>query len=228
VGFEQMMTLDPKERVGDLAVAAADDLGHGDLGVVVADPPGHAAEEGEGADVSLQERLSALAREGAAEGGIRVRHGHDEQGDFGRRPVERDLRLAEVDLGLAGSVGQRDEDLGAGAPPGADGVLDDGQTSGVAVLVAEPLEDAPGGVALLPGGLLVVLEDLVDDGEEGIELGPGSRGRAAVAGRLGMVEDLLEGVPVDVELAADGALALFVDEDAAADLGPVLHVGEHP
>ena len=112
--------------------------------------------------------------------------------------------------------------------PGGDGLLDDGQAALVAVLVAEPLEDPAGGVPLLPGGLLVGLEDLVDDGQEGVELGPGPGGRAAVSGRLGVVEDLLERVPVDVELAADGAFALAVDEDATADLGPVLHVGVHP
>ncbi len=43
-----------------------------------------------------------------------------------------------------------------------------------------------------------------------------------------MEEDLLEGVPVDVELATDGTLALSVHKDAAADLGPVVHVREHP
>ena len=136
--------------------------------------------------------------------------------------------MAEVDLGLAGAVGQRDEDLGAAAPPGPDGVLDDGQPALVAVLVAESLEDPPGGMALLPGGLPVALKDLVDNGEEGVKLGPGSGGGAVVPGRLGMVEDLLERVPVDLELAADGALALAVDEDATADLSPVPHVGKHP
>ena len=65
VGLEQVVALEPQERVGDLAVAAAGDLGDGDLAVVVADPPGHAAEEGEGPDVALEERLGALAREGA-------------------------------------------------------------------------------------------------------------------------------------------------------------------
>jgi hypothetical protein len=64
--LEQVVALEPEERVGDLAVAAAGDPGDGDLGVVVADPPGDAAEEGEGPDVALQERLGALAREGAA------------------------------------------------------------------------------------------------------------------------------------------------------------------
>ena len=37
------------------------------------------------------------------------------------------LGLAEVDPGLAGRVGQGDEDLGVLAPPGADGVPEDGQ-----------------------------------------------------------------------------------------------------
>jgi hypothetical protein len=178
--------------------------------------------------VPLEERLGALARERAAEGGIGVRQRHDEQGDLRRPPVERHLGLSEVDLGLAGPVGQRDEDLGAGAPPGGDGFLDDGLAARVAILVSEPLEDPAGRVPLLLRGSLVILEDLVDDGEEGVELGPGPRGGAAVARRLGMAQDLLKRVPVDVELAADGALALAVDEDATADLGPVVHVGEHP
>src|SRR3978361_2373064 len=105
---------------------------------------------------------------------------------------------------------------------------DDGQAASAAVLVAEPLEDAVGRVPLLPGGLLVGLEDLVDDAQEGVELGPGPGGRAAVAGRLGVGEDLGERVPVEAVLAAGGALAQAVDEDATADLGPVLHVGVHP
>src|SRR5512135_2603288 len=106
--------------------------------------------------------------------------------------------------------------------------LDGGQAAFVTVLVAEPLEDAAGGVPLLPRGLRVGLEDLVDDGQEGVELGPGPRCSAAVAGRLGVVEDLLERIPVDVELTAGGALAQAVDEDAATNLGPVLHIGVHP
>jgi hypothetical protein len=63
---------------------------------------------------------------------------------------------------------------------------------------------------------------------ERIVFGPGARRRAAVAERLGVVEDLLEGNPVDVILAASGPLAEAVDPDATADLGPVLHVDVHP
>src|SRR5512144_120935 len=223
-----MMTHKPEELGGDLATAATSDLGDGDLQVVGADPAGDTAEEGEGADVPLEERLGALAREGAAEGRVGIRQRQDEQRDLGQLPIQDDLRLAEVDLGLAGAVDQRDEDLGTGAPPGGDGLLDDGRSTGVAVLVAEPLEDPLGGVPLLPGCLLVLLEDRVDDGEEGVELGLGAGRGPPIARGLGMTEDLLERVPVDAVLTAGGTLAQAVDEDATADLGPVVHVGEHP
>jgi len=226
--LEQVMTLESEKRIGERAVPTAGDPRHGDLGVVVADPPGHPAEEGESPDVSFQERLGAFAGEGAEEERVGVGQRHDEQGHRGRLSVEHDLGLAEVDLGLAGTVGQGDEDFGAGASPGGDGLLDDGQLAAIAVLVTEPLEDPPGGVTLLPGSLAVVLEDLVDDGEERLELGlwPGSG--SSVSGGLGVVEDLPERIPVDVELAADRTLALAVDQDATANLRPILHVGEHP
>jgi hypothetical protein len=47
------------------------------------------------------------------------------------------------------------------------------------------------------------------------------------AGQLGVVDDLLEHVPMDVEIAADGAPAMALDEDATRDLGPVFHVDVH-
>src|SRR5262249_23115785 len=49
----------------------------------------------------------------------------------------------------------------------------------------------------------------------------------SVAGRFVVGQDLLEGQPVDLVLAAGRALADLVGQDAAADLGPLLHVGVH-
>src|SRR4051812_28959628 len=190
--LEQMMTLEPEEGVGDLAIAAPEDLGHGDPGVVVADPPGYPAEEGEGPEVALEERLGAFSREGGDEDGVGVRQGHREQGDLGGLAIEMDLGLAEIDLGLARGVGQGDEDLGGTELPGSDRLLDDAQAALIAVLVADPLEDPMGGVPLLPGRLLVGLEDLVDDRQEGFELEPGAGSGPAVSRRLGMAEDLPE------------------------------------
>ena len=43
-----------------------------------------------------------------------------------------------------------------------------------------------------------------------------------------MPQDLLERLPVDVEFAADEAFALVVNQNATANLGPILHVREHP
>jgi len=181
VGLEEVVADEAEEGAGEPPLAAAGDLRDGDLEVVGADPPGHAAEEGEGPDVSLAERLGALAWEGAAEDRVGVGPRHDEHRHLGGPAVEDDRGRAEVDLGLAGRVGQRDEHLGSLAPPGADGVLDDGQPALVAVLVAEPTVDPHGGVPLLPRGLRVVLEDLVDDRQQRTEHGgpPSSGGRKA-------------------------------------------------
>src|SRR5512135_1557631 len=228
VADDDVIAVDLAVAGGDSYGVAAADGGDGDPGVVVADATRDAAEEGEGADVALEECLGALAGEGADEDRVGVRQGQDEDGHLGRPAVEDDLGLAEVDLGLAGRVGQRDEDLGVTASPGPHGVLDDRQAAFVAVLVAEPLEDALGGVPLLPGGLAVILEDLMEDRQQGVELGPRAGRGPAIARRLGMAEDLGERVPVDVVLTASRSLAQAVDEDATADLGPVLHVGKHP
>jgi hypothetical protein len=95
VRFEQVMTFQSEELSGDLSLPAAGDPGDGDLGVVVADPPRDAAEEGKGAGVALEERLGALAGEGADEGRVGVRQRHDEQGHRGGPAVEGDLGCAE-------------------------------------------------------------------------------------------------------------------------------------
>jgi hypothetical protein len=229
VRLEQAMTLEPEEGVGEVAIAAAEDLGHGDLGIVVADAAWNSTEEGEGADMTFEERLGTFAWEGGHEDRVGVGQGHDEQSDLHGLPVEGNLSFAEVDLGLARRrVGQGDEDLDVTALPGRDGHLDDGQLALVTVLVAESLEDSLGGVPMLLRCLAIVLKDLLNDAQEGFELGLGPRCRAAVARRLGMPENFLERVPMNRKRTANGALALAVDEDSAADLSPFLHVREHP
>ena len=51
---------------------------------------------------------------------------YNEELDLAEQPADPGDRLAEVDLGLAGRVGQRDEDLAAEPPVPPDGVADDG------------------------------------------------------------------------------------------------------
>ena len=61
--------------------------------------------------------------------------------------------LAEVALGMARRVGERYEHLPRLAAMLPDVALDRGVPTAEPVLVPEPLEDALGGMALLPGAL---------------------------------------------------------------------------
>jgi hypothetical protein len=64
-----------------------------------------------------------------------------------------------------------------------------------------------GRVPLLPGRLPVILQDLVDDGQERFQLPLLSRSAQTIAGRLIVGEDLLEGVPAQAILLHGSALA---------------------
>ena len=88
--------------------------------------------------------------------------------------------LAEVALGLARRVGQRHEHLFCLAAVLPDVVFDDGVSAVEAVLVPEPLKDALGGVALLLGNVVILIQDAVYDAGERIVLSL-SKGWADVA-----------------------------------------------
>jgi hypothetical protein len=224
---EQEVALQPQELPRRRPPPLADDGGHGDAGVVVADAGGHPAEVVEPAGVPLLERLRALGREGGHEEGVRVRQGEHEQGRRHRLPGHHHLGLAEVDLCFPRRVGERHEHLLLGPPPLGHRGPHDGAAAGVPVLVPQPLVDPLGRVPLLRGGRAVGLQDLMDDGQERVELGSATRLTQAERGRLRLPQDLLKGLPVDAVLAARLAFADLAGEDAAADLGPGLHVSEH-
>ena len=219
VVIEQVMALELEEAVGQPPLARADDLGDHHAAVVVGDPPRHPAEEREAADVALPEGLGALALERLDEQGVGVRQGHDEEGDLAEPAGDVGQGVAEVDLGLAGAMDQRDEDLAADPLEVADGLLH-GRVAALVALGRDPVEDPLGGVPLLPGAALVLVEDPGDPVEVRAELGPGPRSRGPVGRRLGVGEDLLQGPPVHPGLAEDLALADVLDQDAAADVSP--------
>ena len=212
--------------MGQPSLTRTDDPGHHDAAVVVGDPPRHPAEEREAADVALPEGLGALALERLDEQGVGVRQGHDEEGDLAEPAGDVGQGVAEVDLGLAGAMDQRDEHLGADPLELADDLLH-GCITALVALGGDPVEDPLGGVPLLPRAAHVLLEDPGDPVEVRAELGPGPRGRGAVGRRLGVGEDLLQRPPMHPGLAEDLALADVLDQDAAADVSPLLHVLEH-
>jgi hypothetical protein len=126
--------------------------------------------------------------------GVRVGKGHHRQGGFDPVAGDHDRGLAEVELGFAWRLAERDEDLTRVQPPLGHCRSDLGLRAVVAVLVAEALEDPLGRVALLGRRVTVVDQDLVDDTDELAELRLGPRGALAVAGGLRVGQDLLEGL----------------------------------
>jgi hypothetical protein len=100
----------------------------------------------------FEKRLGAFAGKDADEERVGVRKRHHKQRDGSRPAFESDLGLAEVDLGLARSMLQRDEDLSVFSPVVGNRLLDDGQPALISVFVAKPLEDPLGGMATLARG----------------------------------------------------------------------------
>jgi hypothetical protein len=126
-------------------------------------------------------------------------------------------------LGVARRVRQRHEHLARLLAPLADIVLHGGVAAGKAVLGAQPVVDAPGGVPLLGGRGAVGLEDLVDDRGEGVERRPRARLGAAVARRHGEGEHLAHGVAMQAEAPRRLALAQPLDMAGVANPGVKLH-----
>ena len=113
-----------------------------------------------------------------------------------------------------------DEDLGLVLAQLGDDGADDALAAGVA-LGAEAVEDAACCVALLGRGVQVVAEDLLDEGEEGIEDGLGAwLGAALCGGQVGLMDDLVDGAEVEVVLGGSLAEAQLAREDTTADISP--------
>lgn len=133
---EQAVAHQLGEGARTLTLSVAADLGHCDLGVVVQDRQRHAAEEGEGGDMPVEKSFGGLPRIRLHEAGVGVRQIHAEEMDLAAHASDGGDRLAKIDLGMAGRVGERHESL---LPPcSADPyvVLHHGIATGIAVLVA--------------------------------------------------------------------------------------------
>ena len=111
--------------------------------------------------------------------------------------------LAEVALGVARGMGQRHEHLLGLTAMLSYIVLDRGVSTVESVFVPETLEDALGGVALLPETPEVVLQDPVDDAGVGLQFGPLGRTLSPVPRRDRIGQHLAHRVPVQPKLSGD-------------------------
>ena len=193
------MRLELGEGAGALAPAVAQDPGNSQLGIVVEDAPGHSAQEGERRDVAVQEGLGGLRGVGFYEAAVAVGQVGDEAVGLALHAADDHQGLAEVALGVARRMGQRDEHLLGLTAILSYIVLDCGVSAVEPVLVPEPLEDALGRVALLPGTPEIVLQDPVDDAGVGLQLGLSRRRLPAITRRDRIGQHLAHRVPVQTE-----------------------------
>lgn len=163
-----------------------------------------------------------MAAENGHRSGIRVGgiHAESPNEERGCHPLATDdyLGVAKIHLGLTGRVRQRHKHLGLRPLPLGHRRSDDALASGVPMLLAKTVEDPTGRVPLLFRGLAVGFEDGVDDGQERPEPGPGSRDSETEPGRFIVFEDLLEGLPVNVVVAARRPLTHLAGQYPASNL----------
>ena len=186
----------------------------------------HTAEEGEGFDQAVQDRLGALGRHGDDEGAVGVRPGRQQHRDLAAAVGKVDVDVAEVGLeALARVVVERDEGLRPSTALAPEVVADALVAAGVAVFVAQPAGDLGDRVALLAWCGFVGADDLVDDRLERVD----DRGQrsAPVGLGLGLGEDIADLAPRVMKPAGQFADAHLVHEVGPADACVLVHL-DHP
>ena len=152
--------------------------------------------------MAVEERLRRLLRIGLHEPDVGMRQDQAEEGDLLANAPDLDHRLAEVDLGMARRVMQRNKGLARRLPTGPHTVLHDRVAAREAVLVPQTLEDPIRLVTLLARNLRgpVRLKNRIDDPGEALQLRPPDWLRPPIARRRRIAQHLLHRPAVDPEL----------------------------
>ena len=167
--LEQVVGLELGERPGALSPAIAQDSRHRQLGIVVENALRDSAQEGERRDVAVQEGLGGLGRVGLHKAAVAVGQVQDEVVGFLLNAPYMMTKASPKSHWAWPGAWESGTNISLRPPPMLPHVvLDRGVSTVEAVLVPEPLEDALGGVALLPGGAVILFQDLVDDAGEGL------------------------------------------------------------
>ena len=175
----------------------------------------------------VQEGLGGLRRIGLHEAPVAVGQVQYEAVGLALHAANDHQGLAEVALPVSRRMGQWDEHLPGLTAIFPHVVLDRGVSAVETVLVPQPLEDALGGVALLPGAPQVVLQDPVDDAGKRLQLGAPGWSLSPVARRHGVGQHLAHRVPVQAKLSGDLPNTLTLHHHRPAN--PQIHVhAVHP
>lgn len=208
------------------AFASLEDVQSNGRGIVPPQLGGDAVEEAERLDKSVQDGFGPFGGQGDGEGSVGVTPSHQEHGDLASAIGEVDVNVSEVGFGpYAGSMIERNE----GGPLVSASLLD--MTSdlivatAIAMLGDEPAIDLHGGVSLFARGVLVGIEDVIDETAEGPEDGCVARlGR--LRDRLGLSESFEDGLGRVMKFLGDLSDGSLIATELP-DLGMLIH-REHP
>ena len=149
--------------------------------------------------MTVAESFGRLGMVGLHEDRVALGQVHHEEPDLLLDAAKHGGRLPEVGLRVPWRVGQRHEHFLGHLPARAHVVPHRRVAAVEPALVAEPLEDPPGGVALLGSHLLIVVQDLLDEARVIRKLGAAHRHLPPVPGRRRARDHLRNGAPVDPE-----------------------------
>ena len=197
--LEQVVGLQPREHPAPRPGPVAQDLRHRERGVVIEDRPRHAAEEGEGRDMPVAQRLRRLGKVRLHEDRVALRQVHHEEMHLPLLAPQHRPGLAEIRLRMARRMRQRHECLPQRQPPRPHVIANRRVSAPEASLVAQPLEDPPHRVPLLLRRLQIRTQNLVDETGMRVELRSPWRRRAPVARRFGMLQNLRHRPAIDPE-----------------------------
>src|SRR2546421_1298942 len=189
--LDQAMRQEPADEAGAFACAIRQDARHQASVVVIEHRQRHPAEEGKSVNVAVDPSLCRCRWIGPNVTRVAMRQIEREEVGFLPDPADHHQRFAEISLGMARGVVQRDKHLPPAAQLIAHVILDDGVAAGEPVLVSKPIKNPLGRVALLAVLANVVAQPLVDDLGKLVQLGPLDRRRPPIPRRYRKAQHLL-------------------------------------
>jgi hypothetical protein len=201
--------------------AGSDGLGE----MVVPDVLGHAAEEGEGFLVAFKEGLLTLVGEGHQEGSFGETETDHQELNLKGTPPHHHQGFTKIQLGvLARLISQGNEEGMDFGSVLADVLSYRGLTPREVVFCDQAMIDPPGGMALLGGTSLVFPKPLVNEVEEGAQLGPGPGLAPGIVGWSRISQGLSYGASVMMPLSGNLPDAFAFDEVGSPNLFPLIHL----
>ena len=225
---EQIMTDQPGEHLRALTFAIAENARDDPFRVIVKDRLRYAAEVRERADVPLAPGFARLSWKGLHEGVVAIRQAHDEHRRLPGDAANDDLRLAEIDLRMAGRMGERQKGLLHARARRPHIVFHRGVAAVEAVLGFQPLINPLRRLSLLSRRAQILLQDGVDDRREWPHFRSPHRLRATISRRRGMAANLVNRLSVDAEPAGRFPLRHPVRHHCKADTLIDLHAIHSP